>query len=177
MADTNIRATDAASTTMELLALAKAGQPTAIEMLFLHCLPELRRWARGRLPGYARDLCDTHDLVQKTLLHTLTRLDAFDARERGALQAYLRRAVTNRIRDEIRRVTRRPVPSELVDCHPDLDPSPLELAIGKEVVGRYHSALARLRPADRDAIAARLDSRRTYEEIARTLGKPNANAA
>jgi RNA polymerase sigma-70 factor (ECF subfamily) len=176
MAETNAPI-DGPDTTMELLVLAKAGQSSAVEMLFRRCLPGLRRWARGRLPAYARDLCDTHDLVQDTLLHTLTRLDSFEPRQRGALQAYLRRAVINRIRDEIRRVVRHPVASELGDYHASLAPSPLEEAIGSEVVARYHAALARLRPGDRQVITARLEGHGTYEQIARAIGRPNANAA
>jgi RNA polymerase sigma factor (sigma-70 family) len=177
MGDKDARSIPAPENTRELLALAKAGQPTAIDMLFRRCLPGLRRWARGRLPGYARDLCDTHDLVQDTLLHTLNRLESFEPKERGALDAYLRRAVVNRIRDEIRRATRRPAALQLVDRHADPAPSPLEEAIGNELAERYRAALTKLRPGDRNAIAARLESRRTYREIATLLRKPNANAA
>lgn len=177
MGDNNAVATPASEDTQELLARAKAGHPTAIDALFRRCLPGLRRWARGRLPSYARDLCDTHDLVQETLLHTLNCLDTFEPKERGALDAYLRRAVINRIRDEIRRVTRRPAALELVDRHADPAPSPLEAAIGRELGERYQAALARLRAGDRTAIAARLESHCSYREIATLLGKPNANAA
>jgi RNA polymerase sigma factor (sigma-70 family) len=177
MGDKTALVTPASENTQELLALAKAGQPTAIDALFRRCLPGLRRWARGRLPSYARDLCDTHDLVQETLLHTLNRLDTFESKERGALDAYLRRAVINRIRDEIRRATRRPAALQLIDCHADHAPSPLEAAIGRELGERYQAALARLRAGDRNAIAARLESHCSYQEIATLLGKPNANAA
>ena len=46
-------------TTHELLVRAKAGDSMATEELFKRCLPALRRWARGRLPEYARDVGDT----------------------------------------------------------------------------------------------------------------------
>jgi len=104
---------------MNLLAKARKGDGQAVELLFERCLPALRRWARGRLPSYARDLADTQDLVQETVLHTLNKLESFEPRHQGALQAYLRQAVANRIRDEIRRVTRRPVPEEWGDRHVD----------------------------------------------------------
>ncbi len=175
VADSNVMR-DELDTTMDLVALAKAGHPSAIEMLYRRCLPSLRVWARGRLPGYARDLSDTQDLVQETLVHTLTRLDAFEVRGPGGLQAYLRRGVLNRICDEIRRATRRPGSSELVDF-PDRAPSALEQVIGREVVKRYEAALARLSPGDQAAIASRLEGGRTYDDIAGLLGKPNANAA
>jgi RNA polymerase sigma factor (sigma-70 family) len=163
--------------TIDLLARAKNGEERAVGELFERCLPALRRWARGRLPSYARDLSDTQDLVQETVLHTLHRLDAFEPRHQGALQAYLRQAVANRIRDEIRRVVRRPAAVELDDAQPDLAPSPLEHAIGREGMERYEEALARLRPIDREAIVARVELQQSYEEVAVALGKPNANAA
>ena len=164
-------------TTMNLLAKARKGDGQAVELLFERCLPALRRWARGRLPSYARDLADTQDLVQETVLHTLNKLESFEPRHQGALQAYLRQAVANRIRDEIRRVTRRPVPEELGDGHVDPGPSPLEHAIGREGMERYEAALQKLRPKDREAIVARMELQQSYEEIAVALGKTNANAA
>jgi RNA polymerase sigma-70 factor (ECF subfamily) len=163
--------------TIELLARAKQGQEGAVEALFERCLPALRRWARGRLPHYARDLADTQDVVQEAVLSTLHRLDSFESRHQGALQAYLRQAVVNRIRDEIRRVGRRPIPTELDDQHADVAPSPLEHAIGREGLDRYEAALQKLRPADREAIVARMELQQSYEEVAVALGKPNANAA
>src|SRR4051794_17753753 len=106
-------------TTYQLLVGARGGDSIATEELFQRCLPPLRRWARGRLPQYARDLDDTHDVVQEAVLNTFRHLDSFDARHEGALQAYLRQAVANRIKDEIRRVTRRPLPAELAESHRD----------------------------------------------------------
>jgi RNA polymerase sigma-70 factor, ECF subfamily len=175
VADSNLTK-DGTDTTTELLALAKAGHPTAIEMLYRRCLPSLRVWARGRLPRYARDRYETQDLVQDTLMHTLTRLDSFELGRPGGLKAYLRRGIINRICDEIRRVTRRPESFELTECA-DVAPSALELMIGREVVKRYEAALARLSAGDRAAITARLEDHQSYDDIARLLGKPNGNAA
>jgi RNA polymerase sigma factor (sigma-70 family) len=168
----------ALESTIDLLTRAKRGEARAVEELFERCLPALRRWARGRLPGYARDLADTQDLVQETVLHTLNKLDSFEPRHQGALQAYLRQAVANRIRDEIRRVQRRPTPVEIVnDAFADHAPSPLEQAIGRQGMERYEAALQRLKPIDREAIVARLELQQSYEEVAVALRKPNANAA
>jgi RNA polymerase sigma-70 factor (ECF subfamily) len=163
--------------TFSLLHRLRNGEPGCAEALFERCLPALRKWARGRLPSYARDLADTHDLVQETLLHCLGRLEAFQARHQGALQAYLRQAVYNRIRDEIRRVRRRPQQVELDDVHAAGGSSPLEAAIGRESIDRYEAAMERLRPADREAIVARLELQQSYDEVAIALGKRNADAA
>jgi RNA polymerase sigma-70 factor (ECF subfamily) len=164
-------------TTLELLVRVRQGDREALDRLFARCLPPLRRWARGRLPAAARGALDTQDLVQETVLHSLRRLDDFDPRHEGALQAYLRQAVLNRIRDEARRFVRRPTPTALSDSLPADAASPLDIAIGRQGVERYEAALQRLRPSDREAIIGRLELQHDYRELALVLGKPNANAA
>lgn len=163
--------------TFDLLARARGGDASAVDLLFERYHPALRRWARGRLPSHARDLADTQDVVHDTLLQSLRRLPTFEARHPGALQAYLREAVANRIRDEIRRVRRRPAPVEIDEAQSDEAPSPLEYAIGREGMARYEAALERLRPSDREAIVARFELQQGYQEVAMALGKPNADAA
>ncbi|MGQ0737304.1 MAG: RNA polymerase sigma factor [Acidobacteriota bacterium] len=169
--------TPALETTGDLIARARGGDAEAADALFRRSLPSLQRWARGRLPPYARDLADTQDLVQETVLKVLKHLDTFEARHQGALQAYLRQAVANRIRDEIRRVRRQPQGGPLDEGHPDSAPSPLEHSIGREGIARYDAALQRLSSDDREAIIARLELQQSYDDIALALGKPTANAA
>ena len=164
-------------TTVELLAQVRQGDRDALDRLIARCMPPLRRWARGRLPSAARGVLDTQDLVQDTILSSLRHLDHFESRHEGALQAYLRQAVLNRIRDEARRFGRRPTATELTDSQPSDAASPLDIAIGREGVERYEAALQRLRPADREAIIGRLELQYDYQELATILGKPNANAA
>jgi RNA polymerase sigma-70 factor (ECF subfamily) len=83
---------------MELWVRAREGDSGALNRLFARYLPRLHRWAHGRVPTWARDGADTADFVQETVLHTLRRLDAFEPQREGALMAYLRRALLNRIR-------------------------------------------------------------------------------
>ncbi len=163
--------------TFHLLDRFKAGDREALERLYARYLPRLRRWASGRLPRWARDIADTQDLVQETLLQTFNKVEAFEPQHEGAFQAYLRQAVMNRIRDEIRRVGRKPGQVELADQHEDRNPSPLEQAIGSEAIERYEKALARLKPEEREAIIARVEMGCSYEELAAALGKPTADAA
>jgi RNA polymerase sigma-70 factor (ECF subfamily) len=163
--------------TIDLLERFKQGDERAVELLVERSLPPLKRWARGRLPPWARNLAETQDLVQDAVIRALPRLKTFEAAHPGALQAYLRQAITNHIRDEIRKIKARPALTELPDGQPDLRPSPLEEAIGREGVERYEAALARLRPIDREAIVARLELQQSYEEVAIALGKPSADAA
>jgi RNA polymerase sigma-70 factor (ECF subfamily) len=163
--------------TLELLEQFRRGDARARDLLVERSLPQLRKWARGRLPQWARSLADTQDLVQDAVMRALPKLEAFESRHPGALQSYLREAVQNRIYDEIRKVSNRPGVDELPEEMPDLAPSPLEQAIGKQGFDRYEKALKTLKPADRDAIVARIELQQSYEEVAIALGKPNANAA
>jgi RNA polymerase sigma factor (sigma-70 family) len=163
--------------TFHLLERVRAGDAGALDALLARYLPRLRRWASGRLPRWARDLADTDDLVQETLLRSFKQMGRFEPRTEGALQAYLRQAVVNRIRDELRRQKRAPAPDELDSQHPDESPSPLEAAIGREAVERYDTALSSLKEDDRDAIIGRVELGLTYPELAKALGKPSAEAA
>jgi len=163
--------------TVELLALVHAGDDDALNRLFARYLPPLRRWARGRLPRWARDLRDTEDLVQETLMHTLRHVESFDNRGAGALYAYLRQAVVNRVRDEVRRTGRRPELATLGDEAVFHGPSPLEEAVGAETLARYDAALVLLSDDDREAVVARVEMGSSYLEIAEALGKPSADAA
>ncbi len=163
--------------TFRLLDRARSGDQEAMEQLFGRYLKPLQRWARGRLPGWARDLADTDDLVQDTLVQTFKKIESFEPRGVGALQAYLRQAVLNRIRDELRRKRRQPEMSELDGLEVDGAASPVEEAIGREAVDRYESALTRLRPEEREVIIARVEMGYSYEELAEALGKPSRDAA
>jgi len=163
--------------TFHLIARARAGDADALEQLFRRHLTPLQRWASGRLPHWARDLADTDDLVQDTLVQTFKRIDSFEPRRVGALQAYLRQAVLNRIRDELRRKGRQAELTELDGLEVDRSKSPLEQAIGKEAVDRYDRALERLKPEEREAIVARVELGYSYRELAVVLDKPTAEAA
>lgn len=163
--------------TFDLVQRAKEGDRDAIDRIFARHLPALRRWASGRLPRWTRDLMDTDDLVQETVVRAVKRIESFEPRHEGALQAYLRQAIVNRIRDEVRRTVRAPVTSALDDNEADRAASPLDEAIGHQAVERYEAALARLRPEEREAIVVRVEMDGSYHEVAQALGKPSADAA
>lgn len=163
--------------TLELVVRARAGDRMALEALLQRCLPALTRWAHGKLPVAARGAIDTGDLVQDAALHALQRLDAFEPRHVGAMQAYLRLSVVNRIRDEVRRITRHPAAVELPAEHPGDATSPLESAILTESYERYRQALGSLRPRDREIVVARVEVQWSLAEIARRFRLRTADAA
>jgi RNA polymerase sigma factor (sigma-70 family) len=160
-----------------LLRRAEDGDPQALTALFERQGLALRRWARGRLPRWARSLVDTNDLIQDAMLQTFRRLPAFDNRGRGALQAYLREAVANRIRDELRRVDRRPTLEALDDTLCDRGASPFHQAAESERQRRYKEALASLSPAEQTLIVGRIELGYTFEQLALVGGRATPEAA
>lgn len=163
--------------TQQLLRLAHAGDGAAREQLLARYAPRLQRWASGRLPLHARSLLDTMDLVQETLLRVMEGLDRVEIRGPGGFQAYVRQAVLNRIRDQVRWAARRHGQGELPDDLRDPAPSPLEAAIGADVLARYERALAGLSAEDCELLHLRLELDFGHAEIAAMTGRPSPDAA
>lgn len=172
------RSRDAADeSTSDLLGRARAGDARALEQLFGRYLGPLERWASGRLPSWARDMVDTGDIVQETVIRFIRQIERFEPQHEGALQAYLRKALRNRIREELRRTSRKPPAEPMGEPPPDEAASPLEEAIAGQAFERYEAALETLREEERDIIIARIEIGLSYPEIAAHLGKPSADAA
>ena len=162
---------------LRLLQRARSGDAAALDALLLRYLPRLRRWAAGRLPPAARADLDTDDVVQETMVNAVRHLDRMEIRDGGALQAYLRQALSNRLIDAYRRGARR-VPHTAVDSAlPAENTSPLEAVIGHEALARYEAGLRALKDEDRQAIILRVELCYPYDEIAAMLGKSSAAAA
>lgn len=162
-----------------LLDRALQGDRSAREALFARYLPWLRRRARGRLPRWARGVVDTSDVVQDALQRTFTRLTSFEPRGEGALRAYLRSAVENRIRDEMRSAARRPVMEGLDDGQPLAGDgrSPLEAVIRDQAWERYRSALKHLPRRDQRLIVGRLELGYSFRQLAAIDGRVGADGA
>lgn len=160
-----------ADSSMTLLLRAQQGDERARNELCARYLPRLRRWAHGRLPGWARDHLDTEDIVQDTLLNSIRRLESFSPHHEQAFCAYLCQAIRNRVSDAVRRAARRPASEELPSGRATSDPSPFELAVGRETAEQYDDALQRLRESDRELIIARVELGLDYSEITDLAGK------
>jgi RNA polymerase sigma-70 factor (ECF subfamily) len=165
-----------ADSSLLLVLRAQEGDERAKDELCARYLPRLRRWARGRLPSWARDHEDTEDIVQDTLVRSIAQLDGFSPTHEHAFWAYTCQALRNRLRDVVRRAHRRPAPSELSEQQVADDPSPLELAVGRDTLRRYETALQRLRPIDRELIVAKVELGFEYDEITELLGKASIGA-
>jgi RNA polymerase sigma-70 factor (ECF subfamily) len=155
---------------------AREGNLAARRELLIRTLDPLRRWARGLLPRFARAEANTDDIVQDVVVRALQALPRFEYSTAGAVLAYLRTSVRNRIADEIRKVSRRGVAQELVEVADDAI-SPLEELVLRERSERYIAALRSMRPNDRLLLILRLEQRLSFEEIARRLRKSTASSA
>ena len=162
-----------------LLERARGGSPSAIAALFTRYSSWLRRWTHGRLPQWVRGALDTSDLVQDSLHRTLTRLPRFEPEHAGALRAYLRRAVDNRIRDELRRAAyRRSVvaPDSPLRLSDDAAPQFAQL-VDEEAWRRYLEGLKQLNARDRRLIVGRAELGYNYRQLAFTERLPSPEAA
>ncbi len=161
---------------IESLRVARAGDRSALNELFADHWRRLRRWAHGKLPRSARNIAETADLVQDVMMNAFRRLDAIDVRRRGALQAYLRQSIHNRIRDELRSFGRRAPHDPLDSQAAGREPSPLDLAIEAEARERYRRGLGRLPPADQELIVGRLELGCSYEQLVVVSGRRGPEA-
>jgi RNA polymerase sigma factor (sigma-70 family) len=165
--------------TKTLLSRIRRGDSLALNRLFRVQGENLRRWTRGKLPTWARRLTDSVDLVQETLFQTFQRLDRFDNRGRGSLQAYLRQAVRNRITDEIRTVGRRPTVPLDDDLRTKAWPgkSPYDHTVEAEWSDRYKAALKRLNTDEQTLVVGALELGQSYEQLALATGRATPGAA
>jgi RNA polymerase sigma-70 factor (ECF subfamily) len=160
-----------------LILRARDGDPDACNELCARYLPRLRRWAHGRLPSWAREHLDTEDIVQDTLMQSVRQLSTFAPRHDRAFCAYVSQALRNRLRDAMRRATTRPSGQALSPDEPAREPSPLEQAVGGQMLLRYDASLQRLSERDRELIVARVEMGLDYAEIAALLNMSSINSA
>jgi RNA polymerase sigma-70 factor (ECF subfamily) len=161
----------------DLLVQAKGGDNEALDRLLGRYIPRLERWASGRLPHAIRSMNDTADIVQDAVINALRNLDTLEIRSEGALLAYLRQSVNNRIIDQYRRHGRRPPRVEIPLDAEAAETSPLEAAIGVEAIENYERALATLRPKDRDLIILHVEFPMSKADLAAQFGFESPDAA
>ena len=165
-----------------LLNRVRRGSSSAVDLLFERYAPWLRSRASGRLPQWARSGVATSDLVQDVLHHAFARLNWFESKHVSALRAYLRRAVENRVQDELRRAIRR---LDLARLAPGEERPPLfedgapqyQQLLHDEMWGRYREGLKRLKVRDRRLIVGRAELGYNYEQLAATERLPSPDAA
>jgi RNA polymerase sigma factor (sigma-70 family) len=162
--------------TATLLHLVRGGDGSAKDRLCALYMPILQRWAAGQMPRQHRDLVDTADLTQITLLRVLDQIDSFQPRHEGAFLAYLRSALINAIRDEIRRsLVRGGGRSDDID---DVQWRPMIAeATGLDTLVEYEQALTKLSIDERELVLLRFEFGLSFQEIADATERASPDAA
>ena len=150
-----------------------------VAALVTECLPSIRRFAHRRLPAAARGPLETCDLVQEVALRMLSRRHDFDVRHPFAVQGYMSKAIMNLVRDEARRLTRRPPMDALPEDGevPSAGPSPLDRVVKDDLTATYRLAMGRIKPKDQALIVARFQHAKSAQDIEREFAFPSTNAA
>lgn len=168
---------DAPESTVELIDRARVGDALARDALARRYRSVISRWAHGRLPGHARDLNETADLVQVTMMRAIDHLDRFEWQRSGDFSAWLRQIFTNVLRDELRRAGR-----QHASDHTSID----EIVSGPDIVARtlgvesavaYVNALEQLPIELREIVILHLEFGLSHGELAEAIGAPSADAA
>jgi RNA polymerase sigma-70 factor, ECF subfamily len=165
---------------ISLLHRAQNGDQGAMGVLYDRYFPRLSRWASGRLSPGARHLQETSDIVQEVLSQFFARVHGFQLRHDGALMAYLRTAILNRIRDTSRRVAGRPEGHAATSLHDSTlespSPTPFETCVAAETAERYEEALGLLDEDERAAVILRVEMGYSNAEIAAALQSVSVDA-
>lgn len=164
-------------TTQQLVERIRIGDTQARDRLIRRYLQPLTRWAHGRLPGGARDLNETADLVQSTLMRAFQTLPSFQVQGEGAFFGYLRHIMSNILKDEIRRTSRRPLHDEISPEVPETEAQPFEKLVSFQTLHAYERALQELEPDQREAVIMRIELGLAHDEIAALIDAPSPNAA
>lgn len=164
------------SQTQQLLNDIQDGVPAARDALMRRCLPVLTRWARGRLPKYGRDLAETDDLVQISLVRAFNNIERFTAQREGAFLAYCRTILLSCVKDEVRRTQRtrqRLVLANSVQLSQAEGPDTIA---DVEELEAFEQAVDLLPEPKRSAVIMRVELGMDYADIAEELGRPSANS-
>jgi RNA polymerase sigma-70 factor (ECF subfamily) len=161
----------------DLLHRAKQGSEAALNLLYEQCAARLLAYIRLRLGRELRAKLESRDILQATLLKSLTHLHELKGDERESLMAWLARIAEHEIRDRadyhgrLRRDAAREV---AVDDDAPLAAagrSALSRVILDERARRLEEAMETLLPAHREVILLRSFEELSFREIAKRTGR------
>lgn len=167
----------AAPSSTDLLRRAKLGSDAALNLLYEQCAGRLLAYIRLRLGRELRAKLESRDILQATLLKSLTHLHELKGEERESLMAWLARIAEHEIRDraDYHQRQRRDAARELaIDEDVPLAAaarSALSQVILDERAQALEAAMDTLAPAHREVILLRTFEELSFPEIARRLGR------
>jgi len=173
--------------TQRLVALAKEGDQTALNLLCSIYGERVRRIIRFRINQKLRPKLDSVDVVQDVLLLAMGGLKDFTYRSEGDFLRWLSRIAENKIRDIFdefhaeKRDIRKEIPfkeqrpstggtmSAALD--PMRVPTPSVIMCKKESLDRLEKALDELKPEYKEVVVLKRIEGLSYDEIGERLGK------
>lgn len=164
-------------TTHQLVERIRGGDADARDRLMRRYRQPLTRWAHRRLPGSARDLNETADLVQSALMRAFQSLPTFHVQGEGAFFGYLRHIMNNILKDELRRTSGRPLHGDISPELLETDAQPFDNLVSFQTLYAYEQALQDLEPDQREAVIMRIELGLPHEEIASLIDAPSTDAA
>jgi len=160
---------DGESSVQRLLERAASGDQAAWRELIELFSPRVFALARSRVGSPSA----AEEVTQSVFVTVATKLGQGQYQEQGRFEPWLFRIAMNRIRDEIRRVSRHAVASdpETFDHHPGdwLDPG---ADPDRPELDRLRDAVGSLNPADQEIIHLRHHAQLSFKQIASLLDEP-----
>ncbi|MBI1850249.1 MAG: sigma-70 family RNA polymerase sigma factor [Planctomycetes bacterium] len=169
--------------TLVQLRAAREGDRAALNDLLARYLPWVRQIVALTLGRPLAQCGDLDDIVQESLLEAFQTLERSDQRTEGSFRYWLARLAENNVRDHIRRTKAKkrggghaPL---FADCGrstlaesmlPGLQPTPSEVAIGRELEAKLEATLLRLDDRYREVIVLRKMCGMSFKEIADAMG-------
>lgn len=158
-----------AEETVQLFLDSLDGRPGARDRLLERLRPRLLLWSTGRLSHRLRGRVEPEDVVQEILVRVNGSLGAFQGREFAAFRGWLFTLAHNTIRDLAKyhgAQKRQPV-----ELRSDTQTSPSQGAMRHEELERMKTAIAALRPAERDVVCLRVFEDLSHAEVATRMGR------
>ena len=161
----------------ELLDQARSGSPEALNHLYERCAGRLLAFIRLRLGRDLRSRLESRDILQATLLKSLSHVSELKAAETRSVMAWLARIAEHEIQDcadfhhRQRRDAAREMPIEDDAPLPALTRSALSRVILGEQAEQLEAALDVLSPDHREVILLRKFEELSFAEIGQRLGK------
>lgn len=162
--------------TADLLAAARASDPTALEALVERIRPQLENAATARVGRALGRELNAADLLQSTYFRVLRSLGDFRGGTEAELTAWSRKILERTLRDHLRyaRAERRNKKRETassVDKMPAGGHTPSAEMAAHEEVELIHQAMAELPANYRHVLTLHMDPEQTHARTAALLGK------
>lgn len=172
--------------TRTLLRHYKEGDRKALAELLGRKEGNLLNWIRGFL-GRRKNKVDPQDILQEVNLHVVTKVDRFEDRFTGAFSRWMEGVARNKIRNALRKKKEHEIPSATEPGSSHEGPhhegpkgreeTPSETMAKQESRVHLLEALQVLPEPQRKVLWLRDFEELSFEEIAKRMGKPSAEAA